>query len=532
MLQVIEEKIEQTNPNLHINPLKRREFMNIHFGRNSQFGVKRIWGDQIKEITGICYDSRKVTTGFAFVCMLGENHDGHLYIDGAVERGASVIAGDNPDLLKKASLKHPAVTFVLTEDARSFLAHLSIAYFKRVHEKIQMVGVTGTNGKTTVAAYVKSLMSLLGMPSGYIGTIGVHSSKGKMVFGQTTPTTPESFDLHSIFQNLHEQGDQLAAMEVTSVAIEQKRVEGVEFDVAIHTNLSPEHLEYHKTFENYKEAKMKLFRQAKKAVVNVDDEGMAADILENFTGPLLTYSLDKHAKADVKAYNINLSGEGTAFELVVDEESYIVDTPVFGNYNVANLLAAICTALHSGFSVKEILPALSKIESPEGRLEVLQEYGDRKIVLDYAHTPPALKNLIKEVKKMPHRRLVVMITGIGIRDREKMPQMARAIEGEADEVIVSVDHPGFDNPKDIVKQVLTGFHNPKAGNIHTALTRHKGVLTALSLSSEEDLIVLTSGCINGSQLVKGEKIPHSDKDIIREYFGGIKQDAGLEYAQM
>ena len=505
--------------------------MYIHFNHHSQLSIKRIWGKAGQDVSAICYDSRKVTKESVFICMSGENHDGHVYIKEAIEKGAAVIVGENPDRLEEGYQQYPEVTFILTENARSFLAYISIIFHGRIHEKIQTIGVTGTNGKTTVAAYVKSLMTNLGIPSGYIGTIGMLTSKGRIEFSQTTPTTPESIDLHSIFNHMYLQGDELVSMEVTSVAIEQKRVEGINFDIAIHTNLTPEHLEFHQTFENYRNAKLKLFRQAKQAVVNLDDEGMSAEILSMFNGPVLTYSLDKNAEADVKASNIKMSATGTVFEMVVRGESYIVRAPIFGHYNVANLLAAVCTALHSGFTVQEILPAITMLESPEGRLEVLQEYGNRNIILDYAHTPPALKNLIKEVKKMPHRRLIVMIAGIGIRDWEKMPQMAQVIEGEADEIVVSVDHPGFHDPEDIINKVLTGFKNPRASNIHRAPTRHEGVLAALDLSREQDLIILTSGCINGAQLVKGKKIPHSDKDIIRNYFLFEKESRGMEYVQ-
>lgn len=504
--------------------------MYIHFNHHSKFSIKRIWGTPERDIIGVYYDSRRVSAGSVFVCMRGENHDGHIYLKEAIEKGANVIVGEDPERLEEGFLQYPNVTFILTENARSFLAHISVLFYGRVHEKIQTVGVTGTNGKTTVAAYVRSLMKNLGMPSGSIGTIGMFTSKGRMEFSQTTPTTPESIDLHSIFHQMYLEGDQLASMEVTSVAIEQKRVEGINFEIAIHTNLTPEHLEFHQTFENYRNAKLKLFRQAKKAVVNIDDKGMSAEILEIFNGPVLTYSLDKNSGADVIASNIKMSAAGTVFEMIVKGESYIVRAPIFGNYNVANILAAVCAALHSGFTVQEILPAITMLESPEGRLEVLQD-GNRNIILDYAHTPPALKNLISEVKKMPHRRLIVMIMGIGIRDWEKMPQMAQAIEGEADEIVVSVDHPGFHDPEDIINKVLTGFKNPRAGNIHRAPTRREGVLTSLDLSGEQDLIILTSGCINGAQLVKGERIPHSDKDIIENYFKLSKPARNVEFVQ-
>ncbi|MTH53956.1 UDP-N-acetylmuramoyl-L-alanyl-D-glutamate--2,6-diaminopimelate ligase [Bacillus mangrovi] len=492
--------------------------MNIYAEQHRTLGIEKVWGNPDKEISAIYYDSRQVQTGTLFVCIKGENHDGHAYIHEAVLGGAAVIAGDDAAKLEEHAHLYPDTAFIYVKDARSFLAAASILFYKRVHEQIITVGVTGTNGKTTVAAYVKSLMNNIGVPSGYIGTIGMYSSKGKLDFSQTTPTTPESLDMHTIFSELYSKGDRLAAIEVTSVALEQKRVEGIQFDVAIHTNLTPEHLEFHHTFEKYKEAKLKLFRQAKKAVVNIDDEGMASDILETFKGPLLTYSLNPNSTADIKAANIKMSSKGTSFDLIAGQTIYHTEAPVFGHYNIANLLAAICTGLHEGYQLPDLLLAAESIENPEGRMEVLHEYGNRTIILDYAHTPPALINLLKEVKKMPHRRLIVMICGIGIRDREKMPKMARVIEGQADEIIVSVDHPGFNNPMDIVTQVMTGFNNPHARNIHKAPTRHEGVLTALDLSSEQDLIVLTSGCINGAQIVKGKKIPHSDRAIIHEYF--------------
>lgn len=316
-------------------------------------------------------------------------------------------------------------------------------------------------------------------------------------------------------------------MEVSSVATEQKRVEGIEFDIAIHTNLSPEHLEFHGTFDNYRKAKLRLFQQAKKAVVNIDDDGMAKEILDMHSGEVLTYSLDKRSDADVKASNLKTIGHETFFELMVKGKSYIVRAPIIGDYNVANVLAAICTALHSGHSVHQILLALTSLEGPEGRFELLTEYGNRKIILDYAHTPTALQNLLKEVKKLKYKRLIVLITGIGIRDKGKMPLMAETVEGQADDIVVSVDHPGYDDPDDIISRVLSGFSNPAADNIYTERTRAEGVLSALSLSDEEDLILLTSGCINGAQLIKGKEVPHSDKDIIKNYFRD--EDTGYDY---
>ncbi|MBN3553649.1 UDP-N-acetylmuramoyl-L-alanyl-D-glutamate--2,6-diaminopimelate ligase [Fictibacillus nanhaiensis] len=496
--------------------------MNIHFEqKKQQLGIREIWGSKQQTISSVCFDSRNVTNNSSFVCITGEQFDGHTFIESAIKNGAIVVAGENKTILKEASEIYRDRTFLLVEDARVFMAQLSILFNKRIHEKLITVGITGTNGKTTVAAYVRSLMNLCGVKAGSIGTTGMISSTGNLNMKQSTPTTPEAPDLHHIFKQFVENGDQLAAMEVTSVGIEQKRTAGICFDVAIHTNLSPEHLEFHHTFENYKQAKLKLFKQAKKAVVNIDDEGMGKEIVELFEGPLLTYSMNEESGADVIATDVKQVANGTSFTLSVYGKHYSVITPFYGTYNIANLLSAICTGLHIGISLEKMLHVLPEMTGPEGRFEIIHKQK-RKIILDYAHTPVALQNLVTEVKKLPYSRLIVLVMGIGIRDKEKMPKMAETIENQADEIVVSVDHPGYNDPSEIVGHVMKGFKNPGAPNIHSELTRHDAVIKALSLSEENDIVLLTSGCINGAQIVKGEKIPHSDKDIIADFFRSKK----------
>lgn len=494
--------------------------MNIQDRHKIEMGLLQQFGPDNPCISSIAFDSRNVTKGTAFFCIKGENADGHDYIVEAIEKGASAVIGKDVVQFKKLNTEYPTCTFMAVQDVRYALAHCSIFLHGYADEKIQTIGVTGTNGKTTVAAFVRSLLTQLNIPTGSIGTNGIWTADEKIDFAKSTPTTPEAPDLHAIFKLLHEKNNEAAVMEVSSIAVDQKRVEGIHFDIAIHTNLSPEHLEYHRTFERYKTAKMNLFKQAKNAVINIDDAGMGRDLLEIYQGNALTYSLNPGSGADVIAANCTSIPEGTAFELMVKNQTYGVQASVFGDYNVANLLAAVCTGIHNGFTVEEIIPVLPSIENPSGRFQMIEEYGDRKIILDYAHTPVALANLIEAAKKIDHRKMIVMIAGIGIRDFEKMPKMAQVIEGKADEIIVTVDHPGFSNPEDIVNKVMSGFTNQQAANISTSLTREEGVVTSLKRSNDRDLIILTSGCINGAQLVKGEAIPHSDEEIISNYFNG------------
>ncbi|TFD98392.1 UDP-N-acetylmuramoyl-L-alanyl-D-glutamate--2,6-diaminopimelate ligase [Jeotgalibacillus sp. R-1-5s-1] len=480
--------------------------------------INHIFNSRKQEISGISFDSRRTQVNHAFFCLKGEVADGHEFIDEAIKNGAVLIVGTDFSKLQEASLKNLTSTFVVVGDDRTALADFSMHFYQHAHNKLKTIAVTGTNGKTTVAAFVKSLFTQSGIPTGSIGTTGIFSSREEIVYKKSTPTTPEAPDLHKIFHNLRERKDQAAVMEVSSIAVDQKRVEGIEFDVAIHTNLSLEHLEYHKTFEHYKMSKMKLFDQTKKAVVNIDDDHMGGDLASAFKGDLITYSLDRHSGADLIADNCHVTEEGTSFELLVNGQSYLVRSSVYGNYNVQNLLAAIGAGLHAGLSLESMLPHLSRIENPKGRFQVVEQYGNRKIIIDYAHTPVALNSLLEEVKKLPHRRLIVMIAGIGIRDFGKMPKMAETVEGKADEIIVTVDHPGDHDPQKVVDQVMTGFRYPDNPSINTSLTRKEGVLKSLSLSDEGDVIILSSGCINGAQIVKGEYIPHSDEDIIQSYF--------------
>ncbi|KIL49143.1 UDP-N-acetylmuramoyl-L-alanyl-D-glutamate--2,6-diaminopimelate ligase [Jeotgalibacillus campisalis] len=484
----------------------------------NKIGLLRQYGTLVESITSIAFDSRNIINGSAFFCIKGENADGHDFIVEAIENGAILIAGTDADQFERLNKEYPACTFLLVQDVRYAMAHFSIYFYNQVHQSLQTIGVTGTNGKTTVATFVRSLLTQLAVPTGSIGTNGICSSKGQITFKKSTPTTPEAPDLHHIFQLLSEEQDQAAVMEVSSIAIDQKRVEGIHFDIAIHTNLSPEHLEYHKTFQHYKEAKMKLFKQASRSIINYDDAGMGKDLIDASNGELMTYSLDRSSGADLIADKIHVTEEGTRFELIYQNRSYIVHSTVFGDYNVANLLTAIGVGLFNGFTIEKMLPVLEKIENPAGRFQVIDQYGERKIILDYAHTPVALEKLVEEAKKLDYRKLIVMIAGIGIRDFNKMPLMAQTIEGKADKIVVTVDHPGFFDPKKIVNQVMSGFSDQESPNIYTSLTREEGVKTSLELSGDEDIIILTSGCINGAQLVKGEEIPHSDEDIIHDYF--------------
>ncbi|WP_082235684.1 UDP-N-acetylmuramoyl-L-alanyl-D-glutamate--2,6-diaminopimelate ligase [Halobacillus massiliensis] len=492
--------------------------MNMNFNQLKSLGIVKCFGPQIQTVTALMFHSKNVCKDSMFFCIRGENTDGNCYVEEAIESGANSVVSDKEEDLQKWSRKYPCCSFLLVKDVRKAMAYIAKHFNHRADETLKTIGVTGTNGKTTVSSYVRSLLNLLNMPTGLIGTTGIWTSKEKIAYRKSTPTTPESIDLHQIFHMLEQHGDKAVSMEVSSIALDQMRVEGILYDVAIHTNFSEEHLEYHKTIDHYKKCKLQLFKQTKCAVINLDDAGMGADILQRFDGPFLTYSLREESEADLKASEINVSDNGTTFYLNYLGECYPVYVPIFGNYNIANILSAAGAAVLLGYTMKQIINVLPRLESPEGRFQVIEAPDAAKIILDYAHTPVAITRLVEEVKKIKYNRLILMIAGIGIRDFNKMPKMAAAIDGQADEVVVTVDHPGYHDPQEIVNQVVKGFAEPNAPNIHTALTRKEGVLKALQLAGEGDLILLTSGCINNAQIVKGKEIPHSDEEIIQAHY--------------
>lgn len=492
--------------------------MKIQFNEIPNLQLLSVNGPEAQEITSIVYNSVETQEGSAFFCVTGENTDGHLYIEEAIEKGAHAIIGTNVEIMAKYIALHPQLSFLMVESSKIAMAYMSDYFYSNAQDRLIKIGVTGTNGKTTTATYVYNLFNLLDLPCGFLGTTGIWSSQGKLDYNKSTPTTPISSDIHNIFSQLADQGDRAAAMEVSSIALDQKRVEGIVFDVAIHTNISEEHMEYHKTFGHYLQSKLELFRQAKTAVVNLDDAGMSQEILEVADYPCLTYSAKPDSGADLIWENCRTQNNGLAFDLRYEGTSRRVEVPLFGEYNAANLTAAIAAALLSGKSLDEILLVLPDMPQVEGRFQVIAGPEGRKIILDYAHTPVAIDLVLQEVKKLPHRRLIAMIAGIGIRDFSKMPKMAKASEGKADTIVVTVDHPGYNDPNDVVDAVVKGFTVPYKQQVVTAPSRKQAVIEALKASGPEDIILLSSGCINGAQIVKGEYIPHSDEEIIEEFF--------------
>lgn len=454
-----------------------------HFSGNTDVldNIVFIVGPKPAPITALTYDSRKVEKDGCFVCIDGHQSDGHLFIESAIHNGAHVIIGSKKNILMDWYYKRPDLTFVLVRDTKKALARYATTFYQNVHEKMSLIGVTGTNGKTTITAYIRSLLNALGNPTGSIGTAGVWDQQQKLEFNKSTPTTPESSDLHSIFSHLYEKKASHVVMEATSIALDQERLHGIQFDLAVHSNLWPEHLDFHHTMEDYKKAKLRLFQHADIAVVNNDDDGMAPDIIRMFEGELWTYGMERDA--DVRARNMKSVAAGTSFDLLVDGKVHSVIVPIFGNHNVANFLAAVTTCLAQGHGIENILRVLPLIQGPPGRFQVVNNYPDRQLVLDFAHSPRALETLFETIEPFSYNRIILLITGIGIRERHLRPEIAQAVEGKADAYVVTVDHPGDEDPEIVMADVVSGFTEVPA-NLHLEAKRGQAIQKAMSLAEK------------------------------------------------
>ncbi|MBN8208990.1 UDP-N-acetylmuramoyl-L-alanyl-D-glutamate--2,6-diaminopimelate ligase [Bacillus sp. NTK071] len=474
------------------------------------------FGPSQQVISSVVYDSRDAEKNAAFVAIIGEKQDGHLYIETAIEKGACTIVGTKRNELETYAKAYPSVSFIRVDDSRLALAELASIVYGSPADDLYTIGVTGTNGKTTVSSFTYSLLNSLSLRTGCIGTAGIWDDKKKTTFKQTVPTTPEAPDIHRVLEYFRESQMKAAVIESTSIAIEQKRLASINFDVAVHTNLTPEHLEFHGTMEAYKEAKLKLFDQSRCAVVNLDDPIMSGDIIERCTGSVVTYGLSN--SADLRADHIQTSINGTSFTLNAFEQEFRVNAPIVGEYNVSNLLAAIATCYQMGYALSDILAVVWTIKSPEGRFEIVDHEAPFQIVMDYAHTPDALSHVLDAVRDVPHRRLIVMITGVGLRNPDKRPLMAEVADGMADEIVVSVDQPGFTNRQEVVNDVLKGFKKPSSPHIHSKLHREEAIHHAFDLAEPGDVVLLTGIGFGGYQIIGDERVPYSELDVIHDYF--------------
>lgn len=470
-------------------------------------------GTEDVQINKINYDSRKVCKDDLFVCVKGYATDGHKYAEKAVLNGAKVIViQDDVDIEDKE------ITIVKCSDTRKALALMGANYYGNPSEKMKIIGITGTNGKTTTAFMIKDILECAGKKVGLIGTIANYICGEKI---HTERTTPESLELQELFGEMVEKGVEYCVMEVSSHSLALDRVYGVKFECGIFTNLTRDHLDFHKTFENYYDAKFKLFERSCIKVINVDDN-YGIQVLKDCQklNAENIYSFSVKSDSNYKAYDELMGSRDIKFKVVLDEEEeFILGIP--GEYNIYNALGAIGVCHKMGIAIEAIKEGIENALVP-GRCErVGKEYNlPYEIIIDYAHTPDGLENILKTAKAFTKGKLIAIFGCGGDRDKVKRPQMGKIGIDIADLAVITSDNPRSEDPMAIIEDIKAGLDKD---NYIIIENRHDAIKKAIELAEKDDVIVIAGKGHETYQILKDKTIHFDEREVVKEILDNIKR---------
>ena len=469
----------------------------------------RVVGPTTGEVTGIEIDSRKIEAGNLFIAMRGTQVDGHAYIAKAQEMGATAVACES--LPEKPA---PGVTYLLYPNTEEVAGVLATQFYGNPTSRLKLVGVTGTNGKTTIATLLYHMFRRMGYKCGLCSTV-CNYIDGRPV--PTEVTTPAPITLNRLLGQMADEGCQYAFMEVSSHSVAQKRIAGLTFAGGIFTNLTRDHMDYHKTFENYRDAKKAFFDALPKhafAITNADDKnGMI--MVQNTRATVKTYSL--RSAADYKARILEESFEGMNLEMDGRE----VSVQFVGRFNVSNLLAVYATALMLGVGQEEALILLSVMKPVNGRFETIRSREGVTAIVDYAHTPDALANVLSTINEvLRHRGQCWTVCGAGgNRDKGKRPLMAQEAVRNSDRVIITSDNPRNEDPQEIINDMLAGLSEDERRHVLSIVDRREAIRTACMMAQPGDVILVAGKGHEDYQIIQGVKHHFDDHEIIKEAFG-------------
>lgn len=476
-------------------------------------------GSRDARITGIERDSRKVGKGGLFVCIPGIHVDGHDFIPQVAGQGAAAI-------LTTRDVEPPAGMAVLKVPELNEALDIIVPFFHDYPARsMRVIGITGTNGKTTTSYITRAILRNAGFKVGLIGTIQI------MVEEETLPihnTTPDVVELQNLLAMMRDKGMDYVVMEVSSHALDQNRVAGIEFDTAVFTNLTQDHLDYHKTLENYKLAKAKLFellagdgkKQGKTAVVNIDD-GAGETMLAHAKCKHLTYAID--GAADLRAEDIQVLPGGARFRLSGDFGSMDLQLHITGIFNVYNVMSAVGATLAEGISPDVIQRTLQDFVSVPGRFELVKEGQDFSVIVDYAHTPDGVENVLRTARQIARRHIITVFGCGGDRDRTKRPIMGRMAAELSDTVIATSDNPRTEDPEFILSQVEEGVKEAIGGKHHECIVdRRTAIFRAVELAQKDDIVVILGKGHEDYQILKDRTIHFDDREVAREAIRGKK----------
>ena len=465
-------------------------------------------GDTGVEITGVNIDSRRIEAGHLFVAIPGTQTDGHKFIPKAIELGAAAILCEH---LPEEQVE--GVTYVVVESTESVVGIVATHFFGDPSRKLKLVGVTGTNGKTTIATLLYNMFRKFGHKCGLLSTVCNY------IEGEAIPadhTTPDPIELNHLLAQMVEAGCEYAFMECSSHAIAQKRIGGLKFAGGLFTNLTRDHLDYHKTVENYRDAKKAFFDGLDKdafAITNADDKN-GLYMVQNTKAQVKTYSI--RSMADFKAKIIECHFEG----MYLDINGKEVGVQFIGKFNVSNLLAVYGAAIMLGKKPEDILVILSTLKSVSGRLEPIHSPEGYTAIVDYAHTPDALENVLNTINEVLNGKgKVLTVCGAGgNRDKGKRPIMAQTAAKLSDKVIITSDNPRFEEPQDIINDMLAGLDNKQMKKVVSIVDRKEAIRTACMMAEKGDVILIAGKGHEDYQEIKGVKHHFDDREIVREIF--------------
>ena len=477
-----------------------------------------VTGSAERDITGLAYDSRKVKAGTLFAALHGEKVDGHAFVEQAIAAGAVAILGENvhPD---------PRITAIKVPDGRAALAEAAAAFFQNPAQRLKMIGVTGTNGKTTTTFLIKHICERELLRCGLLGT--VRYEIGERIL-PAARTTPESLDVHEMLSQMRSAGCKAAAMEVSSHALAQDRVRCIEWDCTVFTNLTQDHLDYHGTMEKYFDAKALLFTrlagQKKKAtaVINADDR-YGARLVGMCQAPVITYGVG--VRADFRASEVKTDFSGTSYHLDAHGKSFLVRLPLIGRFNVYNSLAAIAAASAIGVDVRHAVCALANAPHVPGRLEAAQVKRQYRVFVDYAHTDDALINVMKTLRELSPKRLIVVFGCGGNRDKAKRPKMGAAVDQLADWGIITSDNPRKEEPEAIIEDIKKGF---RGSNYEVVVDRRDAINKAVAMAEPRDIVLLAGKGHESYQEFADHTVPFDDMHAVLQAVEATPMEVGYK----
>ena len=463
-------------------------------------------GELSKEITSIQFDSRNVDDKTLFVCIKGYKVDGHSFIQSAYEKGArAFLVEDDVERLEDC-------TYIKVDNTRKAMAIVSANLNNNPTKDLKVIGVTGTNGKTSISTFLKELLSLNNSKVGLVGTISIDNGKEVIV---SKNTTPESADLQKHFRTMLESGCDYCAMEVSSHSLMLNRVDATEFKIGLFTNLTPDHLDFHKDLDDYRNAKELLFHKTTDAnIINIDDEGgkVIANNIKDLKTPLYTYGIDN--KADFMAKDIKINASGTSYRLVTPTYEADIFIPVPGKFTVYNTLAVIAGCYVLNIPISTIQEGLAKTKGVPGRFETVPNDKGIHVIVDYAHTPDALENVINTARGFATNRIITVFGCGGDRDNSKRPLMGKIADELSDIAILTSDNPRTEDPNRIISHVLNGM---SSDNYEVVIDRREAIKRAIEIAQKDDIILIAGKGHEDYQIIGTEKIHFDDKEVAREF---------------